>query len=93
MSGDIPSYFADMVMNVSHANGVYRITFAQQTSDKQVKPVFELFMPGSKLAAMLQGISGAATEIVSQVRGADEQNTKQSEAKKKPEPAKKKAKK
>ena len=93
MSNDIPSYFADMVMNVSHANGVYRITFAQQTSDKQVKPVFELFMPGSKLAAMLQGISGAATEIVSQVRGADEQSSEQPEAKKIPESVKKKPKK
>ena len=50
-------------------------------------------MPGSKLAAMLQGISGAATEIVSQVKDADGQNSKQLEAKKKPESTKKKPKK
>ena len=68
MADTVPHYFADMVVNVSHANGVFRISFAQQGPDRTAKPVVDLMVPGSQMAGMLRGMADAANEIADKLR-------------------------
>ncbi len=56
-------YYADLISNVSHANGVFRITFAQQYADNEVQPSVRLLVPANQLQTMIKAIAGAATEI------------------------------
>ena len=64
MTTDAPEeYFADLISNVSHANGVFRITFAQQHVDQEVRPVARLLVPANQLQSMMTAIGSAATEI------------------------------
>ena len=78
-------HFADLISNVSHANGVFRITFAQQHVDNEVRPVARLLVPANQLQSMMTAIGSAATEIREKV--AAQTDT----AAKAPAPAKKKA--
>lgn len=64
MTTDAPEeFFADLISNVSHANGVFRITFAQQHIDNEVRPVARLLVPANQLQSMMGAIGNAATEI------------------------------
>ena len=58
-----PEYFADLISNVSHANGVFRITFAEQEAEGEVNDTVRLLVPANQLQNMMQGIANAANEI------------------------------
>ncbi len=61
-------FFVERVANMSHANGVFRITFAQQEEESDLRQVVRLMIPANQLAGILQGISGAAKNIGEQVQ-------------------------
>ena len=65
-----PEYFADLISNVSHANGVFRITFAQQEADSAVQDSVRLLIPANQLQNVMQGIANAANEIRDKVQQA-----------------------
>lgn len=63
MDKEIPTYFADAVVNVSHVNGVFRLTFAEQETGEVLRPVARLLVPAGQLGKMLGGIGMAAEDI------------------------------
>ena len=65
-----PEYFADLISNVSHANGVFRITFAQQEAENTVQDSVRLLIPANQLQNVMQGIANAANEIRDKVQQA-----------------------
>lgn len=69
MSEEVPEeYFADLISNVSHANGVFRLTFAQQEVDNAVRPVVRVLIPANQLQNAVRSITGAANEIREKVQ-------------------------
>ena len=68
----LDEHFVDMVSNVSHANGVFRITLAQQETEDAAQPQVKLLIPANQLPRILQGISDAVNEISRRVREAAE---------------------
>ena len=64
----IPEFLADLVTNVSHVNGVFRLTLAQQDANNEVRPVARLLIPANQLGSILQGVGKAANDIASQVQ-------------------------
>ena len=58
-----PEYFADLISNVSHANGVFRITFAEQQAENSIQDTVRLLIPANQLQTVMQGIANAANEI------------------------------
>ena len=69
MSKEIPEeYFADLISNVSHANGVFRLTFGQQGVENQVQPVVRVLIPANQLQNVVRSITGAANEIREKVQ-------------------------
>ena len=69
MSKEVPEeYFADVISNVSHANGVFRLTFGQQDVDNQVRPVVRVLIPANQLQNAVGSITGAANEIREKVQ-------------------------
>ena len=67
-----PEYFADLISNVSHANGVFRITFAQQEAENSVTDTIRLLIPANQLQNVMQGIANAANEIRDKIQQAGE---------------------
>ena len=65
---DIPEFFVDAVQNVSHANGVFRITLAQSETDEGLRPITKILIPANQLPRILQGLGNAAREIGDRVR-------------------------
>jgi len=65
-----PEYFADLISNVSHAIGVFRITFAQQEAENTVEDSVRLLIPANQLQNVMQGIANAANEIRDKVQQA-----------------------
>ena len=61
-------FFVERVVNMSHANGVFRVTFGQQAEGDAVRALVRLMIPANQLAPILQGISNAAREIGEQVQ-------------------------
>ena len=69
MADEMPvEFFVERVSNMSHANGVFRITFAQQAEGDAVRPAVRLLIPANQLAPILQGINNAARDIGEQVQ-------------------------
>ena len=69
MSEEMPEeYFADLISNGSHANGVFRLTFAQQEVDNAVRPVVRVLIPANQLQNAVRSITGAANEIREKVQ-------------------------
>ena len=69
MAEEMPEeFFVERVSNMSHANGVFRITFAQQAEGDAVRPAVRLLIPANQLGPMLQGINNAARDIGEQVQ-------------------------
>lgn len=64
----VPEFLADLVTNVSHVNGVFRLTLAQQGANNEVRPVAKLLIPANQLSAILQGVGKAANDIANQVQ-------------------------
>ena len=75
MADEAPiEYFVERVANMSHANGVFRITFAQQAEGDTLRPQVRLMIPANQLSPILQGISNAAKDIGEQVQARIEEN-------------------
>ena len=75
MADEAPvEYFVERVANMSHANGVFRITFAQQAEGDALRPQVRLMIPANQLSPILQGISNAAKDIGEQVQAKIEEN-------------------
>ncbi|MDP6895341.1 MAG: hypothetical protein QF510_00015 [Rhodospirillales bacterium] len=69
VSKEVPEeYFADVISIVSHANGVFRLTFGQQDVDNQVRPVVRVLIPANQLQNAVRSITGAANEIREKVQ-------------------------
>jgi hypothetical protein len=64
----ITEVFADGIVNVSHANGVFRITFAEQESEGVVRPNLKLMIPASQIAPVIKALSGAVTNIGEKIK-------------------------
>ncbi len=91
MADEAPiEYFVERVANMSHANGVFRITFAQQAEGDTLRPQVRLMIPANQLSPILQGISNAAKDIGEQVQARIEEN-KDGSANKQEAPKKAKA--
>ena len=91
MADETPiEYFVERVANMSHANGVFRITFAQQAEGDTLRPQVRQMIPANQLSPMLQGISNAARDIGEQVQARIEEN-QDAPAKKQAAPKKAKA--
>ena len=75
MADEAPiEYFVERIANMSHANGVFRITFAQQAEGDTLRPQVRLMIPANQLSPILQGISNAAKDIGEQVQARIEEN-------------------
>jgi len=61
-------FFVERVANLSHANGVFRITFAQQSEGETLQPTVRLMIPANQMSGILQGIANAAKDIGEQVQ-------------------------
>ena len=61
-------FFVERVVNMSHANGIFRLTFGQQAEGDAVRATVRLLIPANQLSPILQGISTAAREIGEQVQ-------------------------
>ena len=82
MADEAPiEYFVERVANMSHANGVFRITFAQQAEGDTLRPQVRLMIPANQLSPILQGISNAAKDIGEQVQARIEENKDDPDAK------------
>ncbi len=69
LAQEVPEeYFADLISNVSHANGVFRVEFAQQHVNNEVRPVVRMLLPANQLQSMVRSIAGAANEIREKVQ-------------------------
>jgi hypothetical protein len=69
MSDDQQSdIFVERISNVSHANGVFRITLGVNDSPNEIRPVTRLMVPANQLGPMLQGIANAAKNIGEQIQ-------------------------
>ncbi|MBB55405.1 MAG: hypothetical protein CMF67_13625 [Magnetovibrio sp.] len=69
MSNNQPSdIFVERISNVSHANGVFRITLGVNDSPNDIRPVTCLMVPANQLGPMLQGIANAAKNIGEQIQ-------------------------
>lgn len=91
MADEAPiEYFVERIANMSHANGVFRITFAQQAEGDTLRPQVRLMIPANQLSPILQGISNAAKDIGEQVQARIEEN-KDETSKKQAVPKKAKA--
>ena len=64
----VDEHFVEVISNVSHANGVFRVTFAQQEADAAVRPITRLLIPANQLGRILNGLNNAAGEIGQKVR-------------------------
>ena len=67
-----PEYFADLISNVSHANGVFRVTFAEQEAENTVTDTVRLMIPANQLQNVMQSIANAANEIRGKMQQAQE---------------------
>jgi hypothetical protein len=59
----LDEHFVELVSSVSHANGVFRITLAQQVEAGSSRPITRLLIPANQLQAVLRGVADGANEI------------------------------
>ena len=64
----IEEIFAERISNVSHANGVFRITLGENEDGNNSRPVVRLLVPANQLGPMIQGIANAARNIGEQIQ-------------------------
>lgn len=60
---NLDEHFVELVSSVSHANGVFRITLAQQVEAGTSRPITRLLIPANQLQAVLRGVADGANEI------------------------------
>ena len=56
-------YFVERIANLSYANGVFRVTFAQNVEGDEPKPTMRLMVPANQLSPILKGMANAAQNI------------------------------
>ena len=56
-------YFVERIANLSYANGVFRVTFAQNVEGDEPKPTVRLMVPANQLSPILKGMANAAQNI------------------------------
>ena len=54
---NLDEHFVELVSSVSHANGVFRITLAQQVEAGTSRPITRLLIPANQLQAVLRGVA------------------------------------
>ncbi len=81
----VPEYFADLIMNVTFNNGVFRLTLGQVDANNRAVPVAKLFVPGNQMPAMINGLASANRRIATQLQ----ERAKKAKAKKAKPAAKK----
>ena len=65
---NVQELFVERISNVAHANGVFRLTFAQRETADNVRPVVRVLIPANQLQNALRSITGAANEIRDKVQ-------------------------
>ena len=83
---NLDEHFVELVSSVSHANGVFRITLAQQVEAGTSRPITRLLIPANQLQAVLRGVADGANEIREKLKS----QAPDAGAKDTPAPAKKK---
>jgi hypothetical protein len=91
MSDDnVKDVFVERILNVSHANGVFRVTLGVSEDANNIRDAIRLMVPANQLGPILQGIANAAKNIGEQIQfkaddGGDEviKSSKKSAPKKK----------
>jgi hypothetical protein len=66
--GNIKDVFVERILNVSHANGVFRVTLGVSEDANNVKDAIRLLVPANQLGPMLQGVANAAKNIGEQIK-------------------------
>lgn len=65
---DYPVIFADGLLDVSHANGVFRISFGEQEGEGKVKMVGKIMIPGNQIGPVVQQITTAVNDIAGRMQ-------------------------
>jgi hypothetical protein len=65
---NIKDAFVERILNVSHANGVFRITLGVSEDANNVKDSIRLLVPANQLGPILQGVANAAKNIGEQIK-------------------------
>jgi len=82
-----PEFLADLIMNVSLQNGVFRIILGQVDANNRAVPVTRLLIPANQLPKMISGLAGASKKIAAELRERAQDAQNKAEAKDK-KPAK-----
>jgi hypothetical protein len=65
---NIKDVFVERILNVSHANGVFRVTLGVSEDANNVKDAIRLLVPANQLGPILQGVANAAKNIGEQIQ-------------------------
>lgn len=60
--------FADSILTVTLANGVFRLVLAQQEENNQTKTVGKLLVPANQMPMMIQGLANAVNTLAAEGR-------------------------
>ena len=74
---DFDEYFVDGITNVSHVNGVFRVTFGQQETEGSSRSTVKIMIPGSQIAPVIKSLTGAVNSIASKIKENTEKSAKQ----------------
>ena len=89
-NGNIKDVFVERILNVSHANGVFRVTLGVSEDANNVRDAIRLMVPANQLGPILQGIANAAKNIGEQIQfKVDDDGDEVVKTSKKPGPKKK----
>ena len=72
----VPEFLVDLVIDVTHANGVFRLTMGQQEANNKFRPVARLLVPANQLAPIMQGVNKAAGDIATRIRSQVQERAK-----------------
>ena len=65
----LPEFFADDVVQVTYADGVFRIFFSQSDGENGgPRQVFRLLVPVSQLPGIVGGLEGSVRDIAEKIR-------------------------
>lgn len=67
-STDDTVIFADSILTVTLANGVFRLVLAQQDENNEVREVGKLLVPANQLPTMVQGLAQAMNTLAARGR-------------------------
>ncbi len=64
---NLPEFFADDIVQVFVADGVFRLVFAQAREEGGQRPVFRLLVPMSQLPKIMGGLENSQKEIAEKI--------------------------